>query len=73
MTKMQRICKKYELLPPKIAESGNVSLGHGLSGSGRSIYNNDIIRKTMFALKMIDPATGWFDIIESKNKSATSI
>jgi hypothetical protein len=27
----------------------------------------------MLALKMIDPVTGWFQIVEATNKSATSI
>jgi hypothetical protein len=27
----------------------------------------------MLALTMIDPATGWFEIVEATNKSATSI
>jgi hypothetical protein len=36
MTKKERERKKYGLLPPKIAESDTVSLGHGLCGSGRT-------------------------------------
>jgi hypothetical protein len=39
MTKKER--KKYGLLLPKIAEFETVSLGHGLCGSGGSIYNKD--------------------------------
>jgi hypothetical protein len=34
MIKKER--KKYGLLPPKIAESDTVSLGHGMCGSGGS-------------------------------------
>jgi hypothetical protein len=34
MTKKESICKKYRLLPSKIAECDTVSLGHGLCGSG---------------------------------------
>jgi hypothetical protein len=45
MTKKER--KKYGLLSPKIAESGTVSLGHGLCGSGESIYNKDTIKNTL--------------------------
>jgi hypothetical protein len=41
MTKKERASKKYGLLPPKIAESDTVSLGHGMCGSGGSIYNKD--------------------------------
>jgi hypothetical protein len=75
MTKKER--KKHALLPPKIAESDTVSLGHSMCGSGGSIYNKDInkntLSTTMLALTMIDPATGWFEIVEATNKSATSI
>jgi hypothetical protein len=64
MTKKER--KKYELLPPKIAESDTVSLGHGLCGSVGSIYNKDtsqnILYASLIALTMIDPATVWFEI-----------
>jgi hypothetical protein len=28
---------------------------------------------SLFALTMIDPATGWFEIVKATNKSATSI
>jgi hypothetical protein len=74
MTKKER--KKYVLIPPKIAESDIVSLGHGLFGSGGSIYNKDISQNTLYSLlslTMIDPSTGWFEIVEATNKSATSI
>jgi hypothetical protein len=75
MTKKER--KKYGLLPPKIVESDTSPLGHGLCASGGSIYNKDIRKNTLssplLALAMIDPATGWFEIVETTNKSATSI
>jgi hypothetical protein len=77
MTKKER--KKYGLLPPKIAESDTVSLGHGLCGSGGSIYNKDTSQNTLsfslLALTMIDPVinTSWFEIFEATNKSATFI
>jgi hypothetical protein len=29
--------------------------------------------RSLLALTMIDPATGWFEIVEATNKSATSI
>jgi hypothetical protein len=60
MTKKEKERKKYGLLPPKIAESDTASLGHGLCGSGGSIYNKDTSQNTLFvsllALSMIDPA-----------------
>jgi hypothetical protein len=77
MTKKER--KKYGLLPPKIAESDTVSLGHGLCGSGGSIYNKDTSQNTLsfslLVLTMIDPVinTSWFEIFEATNKSETSI
>jgi hypothetical protein len=60
MTKYDQKGKKYRLIPPKLAESEFESLVHGLSGSGRSIYNKDIIPITLsiylLAFTMIDPA-----------------
>jgi hypothetical protein len=76
MTKKER--KKYGLLPSKIAESDVLSLGHGLCGSGGSIYNKDTNQNTLYftllALTMIDPAvnTGWYEIVKGTKKSATS-
>jgi hypothetical protein len=76
MTKKERTCKKYGMLPPKIVESDTQSLGHGLCGSGGT--HPFTIRTTakthsLLALTMIDPATGWFKIVKATNKSATSI
>jgi hypothetical protein len=75
ITKKER--KKYGLIPPKIAESDLQSQGHGMCGSGESIYNKDTSQNrlsySLLALTMIDPATGWFEIVEATNKSATSI
>jgi hypothetical protein len=72
MIKKER--KKYGLLPPTIAESDTMSLGHGLCGSGGSMYNKTPAKThSLLALTMIDPATGWFEIVEATNKSATSI
>jgi hypothetical protein len=45
MTKKER--KKYGLLPPKIAESYTQSLGHGICGSGGSIYNKETSQNTL--------------------------
>jgi hypothetical protein len=57
MTKKERESKKNGLLPPKIAESDILSLGHGLCGSGGSIYNKDTSQKhSLLAVTMIDPA-----------------
>jgi hypothetical protein len=61
MTKKERESKKYGLLPPKIAESDIVSLGHGVCNWWvPSIYNMDTSQNTlsasMLALTMIDPA-----------------
>jgi hypothetical protein len=69
MTKKER--KKYGLLPPKIAESDPwVMVCVDLVGPFT-------IRKTakthsLLTLTMIDPATGWFEIVDATNKSATS-
>jgi hypothetical protein len=76
MTKKER--KRYGLLPPKVAESDTASLGHGLCGSGGSIYNKDTIQNTLsaflIALTMIDLATGWYDeIAKAANISAACI
>jgi hypothetical protein len=49
MTKKENTRKKYGLLPPKIAESNTVSLGHGMCGFGGSIYNKDISQNTLSA------------------------
>jgi hypothetical protein len=59
MTMKELTEKKYGLLPPKIAESDTVSLGHGLCESNG--YHPFTIRtpaKThcLLALTMIDPA-----------------
>jgi hypothetical protein len=69
MTKKER--KKYGLLPPKIAESDTQSLGHYLSGPGRT--TPFAIRKpskthSLLILTIIDPATGWFEIVKATNK-----
>jgi hypothetical protein len=78
MTNKECKGKKYGLFPPKIAESDTVSLGHGLCGSGGShqfTIRTPTKTHSLLALTMIDPAsnTGWFEIVEATNKSATSI
>jgi hypothetical protein len=54
MTKKERIRNKYELLPPKIAESDTVSLGHGLCGSAGYIYNKATSQNTFSACTQND-------------------
>jgi hypothetical protein len=75
MTKKER--KKYGLLAQKIAESYTQSLDYGLCESGGFIYNKETKQNTLsaylFALTMIDSATGWFEIVKARSKSATSI
>jgi hypothetical protein len=69
MTKKERTCIKYGLLPPKIAESDAVSLIHGLCGSGGSRPFQIMTQAkthSMLALTMIDQATGWFEIIKAQ-------
>jgi hypothetical protein len=76
MTKKENNRKKYGLFPPKIAESDTQSLVHGLCGS--DVTTPFTIRTpakthSLLALTMIDPATGWFEIVKATNNSATSI
>jgi hypothetical protein len=47
ISKKERIRNKYELLPPKIAESDTVSLVHGLCRSGGYIYKKDTSQNTL--------------------------
>jgi hypothetical protein len=73
MTKKERARKKYGLLSPKIAESDIRSLGHGMCGSGGTTpltIRTPTKTHSLLALTMIDPATGWFKIVEATNKSA---
>jgi hypothetical protein len=67
--------KQYGLLLPKRAESDIVSLGHGLcrSGGTHPFTIRTPAKTHSLALTMIDPATGWFEIVEATSKSATSI
>jgi hypothetical protein len=64
------------MLPPKIAESDTVNLDYGLCGSGGShllTIRSPAKTNPLLARTMIDAATGWFEIVEATNKSATSI
>jgi hypothetical protein len=69
MKKKER--KKYGMFQPKIAESDIVFMCHGLCGSGGSVYNKDTSQNTLsyslLALTMIDPATGWLEIVKATN------
>jgi hypothetical protein len=72
MTKKE--LKKYGLLLPKIAESDTVSLVHGcVDLVGPFTIRTPVKAHSLLALTMIDPATGWLEIVEATNKSATSI
>jgi hypothetical protein len=78
MIKQERTCKKYGLLPPKIAEFDTVSLGHGLCVSGGTttfIIRTPAKTHSVLAIKIIDPeiCISWFEIVKTTNKSATSI
>jgi hypothetical protein len=79
MTKKERANKKYGMQSTPTQNSRILPLGHGMCGSGGSIYNKytsqNTLSSTLIALTMIDPAinTGWFEIVEATNKSATFI
>jgi hypothetical protein len=59
MTKKERNHKKYGLLLPKIAESDIAPLGHGMCGSGESIYNKDTNQNTLSACTHNDRSSHW--------------
>jgi hypothetical protein len=63
--------------PTQKAEYDTASLSHGLCVSGGSIYNKDTNQNTLsyplLAFTMIDPATGWIEIVKATNRPATSI
>jgi hypothetical protein len=65
MTKKEQPHKKFGLLPPKIAESDIISLGHGLvcvDLVGSFTIRTPAKTLTLLALTMIYPATGWFKV-----------
>jgi hypothetical protein len=69
---MEHTRKKYGLIPPKIAESDPwvmvcVDLVDPFT------IRTPVKTNSLFALTVIDPATGWFEIVKATNKSATSI
>jgi hypothetical protein len=70
MTKKEH--KKHGMLPPKIAKSDPwVMVCVDLVGPFK--IRTPVKTHSLLALTMIDPATGWFEIVETTNKSATSI
>jgi hypothetical protein len=76
MTKKDQVSNKYRMLPPKIAESDIVSMVHCLCGSGGIhpfTIRTPAKTHSLLALTMIDPVTGWFEIVKATNKAATSI
>jgi hypothetical protein len=65
MTKKERVGKKYGLLPPKIAESDPwVIVCVDLVGT--FTISTPTKTHSLLALTMIDPATGWFEIVKAK-------
>jgi hypothetical protein len=70
LTKKER--KKYGLLPPKTAESDPwVMVCVDLVGP--FTIKAPLKTYSLLALTMVDPATGWFEIIQANSKTATSI
>jgi Integrase zinc binding domain len=70
LTKKER--KKYGLLPPKTAESDPwVMVCVNLVGP--FTIKTPLKTHSLLALTMIDPATGWFEIVQANSKMATSI
>jgi hypothetical protein len=68
----KRELKKHGLLSPKIAESEPwVMVCVDLVGP--FTIRTPTKTHSLLALTIIDPATGWFEIVEATNKSATSI
>jgi hypothetical protein len=64
--------KKYGLLPPKTAESDPwVMVCVDLVGL--FTIKTPIKTHSLLALTMIDPATGWFEIVKATNKLAAII
>jgi hypothetical protein len=64
--------KKYGLLPSKVAESDPWVMGC-VDLVGPFTVKTPSKTQSLMALTMIDPATGWFEIVEATNKSATAI
>jgi hypothetical protein len=72
MTKKEQKRKKYGLLSPKIAEY-DPSVMFCVDLVVPFTIRTPAKTHSLLALTMIDPASGWFEIVEATNKSATSI
>jgi hypothetical protein len=72
MTNKEQKRKKYGLLLSKIAES-NPSVMFCVDLVGPFTIRTPAKTHSLLALTMIDPASGWFEIVKATNKSATSI
>jgi hypothetical protein len=72
MTKKENMRKKYGLLSPKIAESDPWAIVC-VDLVGPFTIRTPAKTHSLLALTMINPATGWFEIVEATYKSATSI
>jgi hypothetical protein len=74
MRKKERTQKKYGPPLPKIAESDTYSwFMVCLDLVGPFTMSTPAKTHSLLAIKMIDPATGWYEIVKATNKSATSI
>jgi hypothetical protein len=72
LTKRER--KKYGLLPPKVAESNPwVMVMVCIDLVGSFTIKIPLMTHSLLALTIIDPATGWFEIVKDDNKSAAFI
>jgi hypothetical protein len=71
MTKRDHTRKIYGLLPPKIAESEPWDM-LCMDLVGPFTIRTPPKTHSLLAITMIDPATGWFEIVKATSKSATS-
>jgi hypothetical protein len=74
MTKKEQRRNKYGLLLQNIIESDIISwIMVCVDLVGLFTIRIPYKAHSMLALTIIDPATGWFEIVKTTNKSATSI
>jgi hypothetical protein len=64
--------KKHGLLPPKVVESDPWVI-FCMDLLGPFTIKTPSKTQSLLALSMIDPASGWFEIVEATNKLATAI
>jgi hypothetical protein len=64
--------KKYGLFPPKTAES-DPWIMVCVDLVGPLTIKTPLKTHSLLVLTMIDPATGWFEIVQANSKTATSI